>query len=147
MEEHVKVKFYYWHERNEEEAIESMWTIPVSGNYKIDNIPFYVQSFALGDIISVTEKAGQLYVDALVKESGNSTIQMVFFDETIVHTIRGELKAMGCTSEISDKLFLIAINVPAEINYLGVIKPYLDDGYTKNLWDYGEACIASNHTS
>lgn len=144
MDGFIKIKFFYWHEGVEAESIENMWTIPEDGYYKIDNIPFYVKGFALGDIVSAKEENGELYIDQLIKESGNSTIHLVFFDETIAQRTREELKTMGCISEISDKPFLISINVPAEISYMNMIKPYLDEGCKKELWDYGEACLATN---
>ena len=146
MEDFVKVKFSYWSEQFEEDAIESMWVSPLNDYYIIANIPFYVQEFALGDIISVIEKNGEYYADQLIEESGNSTIRIVFFDETIVLKIREELKTMGCNSELSDKSFLIAVNIPSEISYVGIIKPYLDKGYSDNLWDYEEACISTTQS-
>lgn len=142
-DDYVKIKFFYWHEGEEAERIESMWAIHIGENYKIENIPFYVQEYALGDIIKVNEKDGQLYAEELVEESGHSTVQIVFLDENIIGETRDELKSFGCSSEISDKTFLIALDIPPEISYHGVIRPYLEKGCNTGLWDYQEACIAT----
>jgi hypothetical protein len=139
----VKVKFFYWDEGVEADRIESMWTTPSGLNYRIENIPFYVQEYALGDLISTKIEDEELYVDKLIEESGNSTIQLVFFDETIIEQTRKELKDLGCSSEVSDKPFYIAINVPSEISYRNIVFPYLDEGKSNELWDFAEACLAT----
>jgi hypothetical protein len=61
-------------EYEDEEGVtkESIWAIPVGENYKVDNIPFYAESIALGDIVSVKEENGELKFDALIEASGHS---------------------------------------------------------------------------
>lgn len=145
MDGFINVKFFYWHEGENAERIESMWTIPVGDNNRIENIPFYVKSFALGDIISAKEVAGELYVDELIEESGHSTVRVVFFDHSIIARIREELKQMGCDSEVSDRSHLIALDIPPDINYQGVIRPFLNKGFEADLWDYEEACLSKFH--
>lgn len=141
----VKIKFYYWHEGEEADRIESMWATAAGGNYKIENIPFYVMSYAYGDLVNVVEKDGELFVDGLAEESGHSTVRLVFFDKSIIEFTRKELKELGCDSEVSDKSFLIAVDVPPAVDYQSVVKPYLDKGFNNDLWDYQEACLSSKH--
>lgn len=143
MEGFIKVKFFYYHEGEQTERIESMWASRAGANYKIENIPFYVMNFAFGDVVSVKEEDGELYVNELVEESGHSTIRMVFFDKTIIQQTRNELKSLNCDSEVSDKSHLIAVDVFPEVNYEKEIKPYLEKGTNSELWDYQEACIAT----
>lgn len=145
MEGVVKILFFYWHEGEQAERIESMWTSPYGAYYKIENIPFYTIGFALGDIVSAKDKDGTLFVDDLVEASGHSTVRIIFFDKTIVAQTRAELRVWGCDSEGSNRYFYVAIDVPPKINYKEVIKPYLEKGFTEERWDYEEACLADNH--
>ncbi|WP_316835069.1 DUF4265 domain-containing protein [Pedobacter nutrimenti] len=142
----VKIKFTYTFDEGYEDQIESMWATPCGLNYKLENIPFYVKEFALGDVICTKTCDGELYVDDLVEESGSSTIQIVFFEKTIVQKTRQELKVLGCDSEISDKPHLIAVDVPKSVNYKNSIVPYLENGFRQDLWDYQEACLSSVHS-
>jgi hypothetical protein len=141
MEGYVKLKFFYWHEGYSEDRIESMWAIPVGENYKVENIPFYVQDFSLGDIVSAKEEDGELYVDSLVSRSGHSTIRVFFTDESIVQQVREELKSMGCDSEGSERANYVALDIPPDIDYENIIRPYLDKGFESDSWDYEEACL------
>ena len=51
----------------------------------MDSIPFYAPNLALNDVFSVEEDEGILYFDQLIRMSGHSTIQLVFFKETEVN--------------------------------------------------------------
>lgn len=141
---YVKVRFFYWHEGQQNEQIESMWASKTGDNYKLENIPFYVSEYALGDIVSAENNDGNLFVKELIEESGNSTIQIIFFDRSIVEKIRNELKNMGCSSEGSERFYYVAVNIPSNVDYFGLVKRYLDNGQKEDLWDYCEACIASS---
>ncbi len=140
---YVKLKFLYWNDEEHAERIESMWATKEGTKYKIENIPFYVLGFALNDVVSVKEIKGELCVDSLVHESGHSTVRIVFFDKNIINETRQQLKTFGCNSEVSDKVYLIAIDIPPEVDYFNIIKPYLENGLISDLWDYEEACLAS----
>lgn len=141
-----KVKSYYWDDIDEEDRIESMWVSPSGSNYKIENIPFFIKEFAFGDVVSVKTIDDELFIDELIDESGNSAIQILFLDKSIIAKTREELKNMGCDSELNEKSSLIAVNVPPIVNYQNDIKPYLIDGFNNELWDYQEACLSTIHS-
>lgn len=145
MDDYVKIKLYYYDDKDQQ-WIESLWAKPYNENYILDNSPFYALDYALGDVVSGKMIEGQLFVDSLIEESGNSNIQVVFFDKTLVQKIRNELKEMGCSSELSDRPHLIAVNVPKEVDYFGKIRPYLDEYSNKEIIGYGEACLAHSET-
>lgn len=139
----MKMKFAYYDDENKE-LIESLWVSSNGHNYRLDNIPFYVIGYALGDVVSGKLYNDELFVDSLVEASGNSTVQVIFFDEQIVQSTRNELRAKGCASELSNMPNYIAVNVPKEVNY-DEIRKYLDEGVDKEMWDYREACLAHNY--
>ena len=142
MTNYVKVKFTYFCEIEKREKIESMWASIFGKYYRIENTPFYVLNYALGDIIETQIIDNDLFVKKLIKASGNSTIHIIFYDENIVQKTRDALRSMGCSSELSNISSLISLNIPANIDYINKIKPYLVDGEVNELWSYQEACLA-----
>ena len=139
--QHTKLKGYFLDDK-EHERIESLWALPIGDNYKIDNIPFFIQGISCGDIVSSKIINGELFIDSLVEASGNSTIRIVFFDINLLNQTRETLKQLGCDSELSHLPNLISVNIPAEVNYRTLILPYLKEGQARNNWDYEEACLA-----
>ncbi|HTN46337.1 MAG TPA: DUF4265 domain-containing protein [Flavipsychrobacter sp.] len=137
----LKMLFPYTNEEGNE-LNESMWVKQIGEYYEIDNIPFYVKNYACGDLVSGEMRQGELIVEELIQESGNSTIQIIFYDKGIIEKTRASLKELKCASEISNIPALIAFNVPKDVDYFGVVEPFLQSGFKADLWDYQEACLA-----
>jgi hypothetical protein len=136
-----KIIFEYKNANNEYE-LESAWADRIGSNYKLDNILFYAPEYSLGDIVSVEERNSELYVTGLIKESGHSTVRMLFEQKDDVPLIRNQLKEMGCESEISNISTLISVDIPPDIDYFKDIKPFLDEGIQNGKWGYEESCLA-----
>ncbi len=62
---HIKVHFR--HAAFDDESYEGIWVSNDNGNLIIDNIPFYVKGFAVGDNISIEEHDGLIYAKSLIK--------------------------------------------------------------------------------
>jgi len=139
---HIKVHFR--HAAFDDESYEGIWVSNDNGNLIIDNIPFYVKGFAVGDIISVEEHDGLIYAKSLIKQSGHSVIQILFSDAAEVSLVREKLEQMGCSSELSNLPNLVAIDIPKDIVYKDVIA-FLETGETQDRWEYQEACISDYH--
>jgi Domain of unknown function (DUF4265) len=125
---------------NGEYELESAWATKVGDHYKLDNILFYAPEYSLGDIVSVEERSGELYVIGLVKESGHSTVRILFNDQKDVQSTRDQLKKMGCDSELSNIPTLIAVDIPPQVNYAN-IRDFLEGGKS-GKWGYEESCLA-----
>ena len=143
MENHYKLLFHS-DAGFEGGVIESLWAEKTGDNaYRIDSIPFYVTSVALGDVFSAEEKNGELWGDELLEESGNSTIQVLFSDVNEVKPTGNMLyEKFGIEWEGSNLETLVAFNVPAETDYRKV-RLLLDEGWEK--WDFREACLSGRH--
>lgn len=141
MENYTKILFK--HTAFDEENIESAWAEKVENGYQLDNILFYAKNYSWQDIVSVEEVDGKLYVTGLIQENGHSTVRLLLNDASEGPKIREELKALGCSSELSNMNNLIAVDVPPEVNY-SIIRDYLIKGELEDKWEYQEACIASN---
>lgn len=139
---HVKVLFAIGRDDGTHE-LESVWAVPVTGGYRLDNIPFYARGFAWGDIVSATpDPDGVLRCTGLVTASRHSTIRLWFADSSNVQKVRDELKAMGCDSEL-DLARLVAVDVPPEASY-GRIRDYLDDKERAGAFEYEEGCLGQS---
>jgi len=142
---HKKIMFEHENAFEGGYGIESAWAISLGHcNYKLDNILFYAPEYSLGDIVSVEDRDGELFVTGLIEESGNSTVRIIFQDKDILNTTRDELRQLGCDSEISDISTLISVNIPKNIIY-SEIRKFLDIGENNNLWSYEESCIAHSN--
>lgn len=139
--EHTKILFEHNNTPDNSYGIESAWAIPLEKYFKIDNILFYAPEYSFGDIVSVENRDGELFVNGLIKESGHSTIRIIFEDEKNISIEREYLKSIGCESEISDVPILISVDIPPEVNYKK-IKEYLEEGERLSKWSYEESCIA-----
>lgn len=121
--------------------IETMWATPGPDGYRIDNIPFYSKSLALGDVVSADRAVdGMLEYRALVRASGHSTVQIWFADEAHVSPTIAALRELGCDCEVSDLPKLVAFDVPPDVPY-GAVRAFLDDGERRGLFEYQEACL------
>ncbi|HTK21698.1 MAG TPA: DUF4265 domain-containing protein [Mucilaginibacter sp.] len=126
-----------------EYAIESAWAQRVEGNYILDNILFYAPGYSWGDIVSVEERNGLLYVTGLIKESGHSTIRIIFYNKEIIQLTTEQLEKRGCRWEGSNIPTLISVDIAPEIDYIPIRK-FLDEGEENDWWSYEESCLAHN---
>jgi len=144
MEEEIndKVMFdYYDLEGNL--AVESVWAAKEGNGYRIKNIPFFAPNIAYDDIISVEDDNGELFFDDIIEESGNSTLQIIIFNENDFAEVTKKIESFKCGWEGSHLKGYISVNVPKEINYLPV-KSFLGNELENKKLDFKEACMAHN---
>lgn len=104
-------------------SLERLWVSPLeAGNFRVENIPFYVMGISAGDEIKVSEKDGELFFAELLKPSGNSTFRLFATDPKKIESIRDYLTKFGCVPELNQLVGVIAVEVPRNIN----IKPFIE---------------------
>jgi hypothetical protein len=143
----TKCKLLFEVEYDENEIIkESLWASDLGNNqYRIDNIPFYAFSVAIGDIFSAEENDGFLCAKDLILPSGNSTVRILFEDANIIQDIREQLATnYGCLSELSNLPNLIAVDIPFDKDYK-IIRNFLQKGEDLEKWQYQESCLSEQH--
>lgn len=149
MSEHVKIAFYYdsFNESGETDGVgvETAWAIQRGDYFELDNLLFFAQGYALGDIIEVKEENQQLFAHRLVEESGHSLVRIFFYEKDIISSTRDQLKLRGCDSELSH-ISLISVDIPPAVNY-PELKVILDAGEASGKWAYEEACLSDRHKS
>jgi Domain of unknown function (DUF4265) len=146
---HVKIHHLFYSDTLEEDIVEKMWAISIDrdkGLYKLDSIPFYSKSLAIGDIIQAKydseEKA--LVLEDIIEFSGHSTVQVVIMnDTTSTEDVRTIFHKQGCSTEKQmDRYF--AIDIPKDIHYKP-IKEKLLELESQGIISYGEACLSEQH--
>jgi hypothetical protein len=121
---------------------EGLWAIPVGeGLFQIDNIPFFAQEIALGDVVSAIPEGGELRFQQVVRPSGHRTLRLIIYDKEQVPAVRKLLEERGCASEGSHIPGLISVDVPPSVS-LAMLRSLLDAGEAQERWGYEEACLA-----
>ena len=123
-------------------AIESAWAERTDNGYKLCNILFYATQCSWGDIVKVENRNGERYVIDLVEESGHSTVRIIFHYEDCIQATMKELENMECSWEGGNVSILFSVDIPPDVDYYKVVKPFLSKGEAGDLWGYEESCLA-----
>jgi len=144
----VRLLFRFYSDALEDWTVETLWAQMLSkekGLYKIFNIPFYAP-IASDDIVFAeyddTEK--MLTYKETVEYSGNSIIQVVILDKSVVtNDIRDIFNSMDCKSEkLKEGYFVIVILADKEYE---PIKQKLTELQDKGIIDYAEPVLSDKH--
>lgn len=143
----VKIICRFYSNVLDEWTVETIWAEIVDiekGLYKIGNIPFYA-SIASDDIVFAEyEEEKKLIYKETVEYSGNSLIQVVIMDKSVVtNDIRDIFSSMGCKSEkFKEGYFVIEILADKDFK---PIKQKLTELQNKGIIDYAEPVISDKH--
>ncbi len=122
-------------------ALESAWAEKKGEYYELRNILFYAPGYSWGDIVSVEDRNGELYVTDLIEESGHSTLRIIFYTKEVMEATIQQLNNFGCSYEGSNIEKLVSVDVPPTVDYKP-IKKFLTEGEINELWSYEESCLA-----
>lgn len=126
-------------------SFESLWADKINEDeYQLKNIPFFAPSLSYDDVVFVEKEDGKLFLLDIVEESGNSTIQVVFFKEDKIIEVIKQLGFLNCGWEGMNNQKYIAINIPKNISYIKV-KSFLDSMFNENILDYNESNLSKVH--
>ena len=125
-------------------SMESIWAETTEdGYFKINNIPFYSKEVSLGDIVSaVPQEENCLLYDKTITHSKNSTLRVVFFNETqqLKENVLNRLTELGCELEAFNTNFY-AISVPIQVD-IEKIYIFLDSFVENDDLDYDTGYLA-----
>ena len=144
----VKILSRFYSNVLDEWTVETMWAEIIDkekGFYKIDNIPFYA-SIASDDIVfaEYDEDEKMLTYRETVEYSGNSLIQVVIMDKSVVtNDIRDIFNLMDCQSEKAKEGYFV-IEILADKDYK-TIKQKLTELQDKGIIDYAEPVLSDKH--
>lgn len=144
----VQILFRFYSSVLDEWTAETMWAEVVDkdkGLYKIENIPFYA-SIASDDIVfaEYDDTEQMLTYRETIEPSGNSTIQVVIMDKSVVtNDIRDMFNALNCQSEKFREGYFV-LEVPADTDYKPV-KEKLSELQDQGIIDYAEPVLSDKH--
>ena len=147
-DENVKILFRFFSDVLEEWTVETMWAEIVDaekGLYKLTNIPFYA-SVSCDDIVfaEYDEDEERLTYRKTVEHSGNSTIQVVVMDKSIVtNDLREIFNSLGCESEKFDEGYFV-MEVPKRLDYKPIREKLMELEAEEKI-GYAEPNLAENH--
>jgi hypothetical protein len=140
---HVKVGFYLEQDEDGWPPVtrENIWAVDLgSGQYRIDNIPFYVRGVSDGDVVAAEpEDDGRLSFSKLVEASSNSTFRLIVFNKDETPEVRKMFLDLGCPSELVRDGF-ISLHIPGSI----AIRPIailIEQGEEDGRWDFEEGAL------
>lgn len=122
---------------------ETIWCEKIDAeNFIVDNIPFIAKRISLGDTIKAEYDSDDemYYFDDFVSTSGNSTIRIFFYDDSLIDSTRELLNKHNCESEVLPARSIVAVNIPKEVVYTP-IRAFLEEGEEKGNWVYEESCL------
>ena len=123
-------------------GVESLWVeeTVTPGEYRLDNVPFFVRDATVGDIVRGVETEGRLEFRERLVRSSSSLVRVVFFDNAATTEVREHLKVLGCSSEWFEQRKLIAVDVPGSVD-LRRVQHYLASCAARGVLDYEEPII------
>ena len=120
---------------------EALWAVDISaGRYVLDNIPFYLAGFSVGDTVECMEHGGDLIARRAVAFSQNSTYRLYVCSLADVDSVRQGLHALGCDSEVSNLPELMAVNIPDEVD-VEAFRSFILGGHLAGTFDVEEASL------
>jgi hypothetical protein len=120
---------------------ERLWATPLSnGNFRIENIPFYVMGISSGDEVSSIEVNGEFIFSNLVKKSGNSTFRLFLNNAETCESVREILRQKGCTSEFNQHVGVVAVEVPESVEIYPFLE-YIVDAQNSDELDIEEGAL------
>jgi hypothetical protein len=126
---------------------EGLWGTPLpdSDHVRLDNIPFFVDGVALGDIFRVRlGEDGILHAVEKVAASGACTVRLVVLNNG---PFAGDLSRaldlfapLFVEGERADQYGMAALTIPPEAD-LAAVKNLLVGGVVDGWWEYEESCV------
>ena len=148
-EKSVKILTKYFSDTLDEIVVETLWAEVIDeekGWYKVDNIPFYGAEFSCGDIVLAEYDEAEmcLVYRKVVEYSGNSTVQVVVFEDGFdIESLREEFNELGFSSEKAASGYFV-LEIPFEKNY-NIIYTKLLELQNKGLLDFAEPVLSEKH--
>ncbi|MFC4701530.1 DUF4265 domain-containing protein [Glaciecola siphonariae] len=96
---------------------EGVWCKKIGEHYQLDNIPFFIQGLAVGDLFSACPDPvnKHIFEFEVLKESGHSVISILNNIDLDLEGFLGSVKALGCSFEQFKQYSLTVIDAPPDI--------------------------------
>jgi len=118
----------------------------VKSEGQVKSIPYFATDIAYDDIIRVgiDNAREELTYEGVVRESGHSTIRILFDDAQSAHHVAALLTEFGCEWEVTTIPTHWAVDVPPTTRY-DVFRARLVELKSAGLLSFEEAAVSSVH--
>lgn len=112
--------------------------------YQIDDIPLFAYNLAKGDIVAVGYD-DVAYFDGFIKQSENTTIQIVLLDNSddTRHMVRQTLLAFDIEFKYHSQIYF-AIHIPKDTDYQPIYE-IIQELENQDILSFREACLSDWH--
>lgn len=113
-------------------SVEWLWFDDENGNFRLKNIPFFVDEVSYDDVVSLVKVEPDLYqIGEVVRPSGNSTVWLLTKEEIAGREVLNAISKLGCGVEGGVLHGYYAVNVPSAISLgevMDILAPFKDAG-------------------
>jgi len=123
---------------------EGLWALPLnSGDYRLENTPFFAFGMSNGDEVAVSSDAdGVLWVSGVVWRRGRMTVRIITSDrDDSLEGILAEFAPLGVTGEGFQQFRLLSFDLGPESD-VPAAKRLLAHGAASGRWEYEEADVS-----
>lgn len=124
--------------------LEAMTVLPHGDLFELEDTPFYVQDLAHGDLVEGRYEADELRFVRRIQPSGSSTIRVIVFEEARRREVCALIEATGCLIEVADIRTLLAVDVPPDVDWQGLVQ-VLEQLAEAGVLDWEASAVADQH--
>jgi len=135
------VKVVFTVEDGDDVEVETPWAKQVGPNeYELDNLPWYAYGISCGDVFEAfpTDYDPRPHLKRVLRKSGNRTLRLILKppanESAESMAVLTRVAELGCSYEGMDHS-LIAINVPAEVDFAAVCAFLTETGHN---WEHAD---------
>ena len=114
------------------------------GIAKIDNVPFFAESIAMGDLVlcKPTENEGVYDFERVVENGSSKSVSIIFIDESCKEDLYQYFKAHNCYCEYGEfgAFHMLAVSIPFSVEY-SKISSHLEKLEVLNQISFAELCL------
>ncbi|MEV4258295.1 DUF4265 domain-containing protein [Spirillospora sp. NPDC049652] len=117
--------------------------------FELTSPPAFARRLAVRDVVRVAHHGSpeQVWVESLIEPGGHSTVRVIFFEaagrEPEVD-LRRELDRLGARIYETGFQGMISVDIPGGVDFDSA-RAFLDDGESRNFWEYDEGVISNLH--
>jgi hypothetical protein len=122
--EHAKIIFKLTRDADGYPPVETegLWARPLgNGLFELDNIPFYAREVSCEDIVAARPEGEVFIFERLAESRGHTTVRVIASDASEVPALRDALRALDCSSELSNVARFFTVDVPPKADYAKVL--------------------------
>lgn len=126
-------------------AVETLnGTLLDNGLVRIDNVPFFVEDIAIGDLVQCDKAPNceHYQFSSVVDEGPNKSISIILIDDSVKEGLYQTLKKFGCYCEYGEfqHFNMFAVNCGETVNFVE-LQSYLMESELNGKISYAELCI------